>query len=48
MNPMVPPMWYCVGAAGAAESSGMNVNVIVPVLLSGSVALPLTTLNAPL
>ena len=32
----------------AAESSGMNVNEIVPVLSSGSVAMPLTTLKAPL
>ena len=45
---MVPPMSYCVGALGAAVSSGMNVNEMVPVLLSGSVALPLTTLNDPL
>ncbi len=45
---MVPPIMYCVGAPGAAESSGMNVKAIDPVLLSGSEATPSTTLNAPL
>ncbi len=29
---MVPPIMYCVGPFAAAESSGMNVNEIVPVL----------------
>lgn len=48
VNPIVPPMSYTVGVLDAAESSGMNVNVIVPILLSGSVALPSITLKTPL
>ena len=32
VKPIVPPISYCVGPSAAAESSGMNVNAIVPVL----------------